>query len=360
MQQSALLQITPILPPAMSGVGDYTALLGRTLRELANIESTYIVPSAEVPCPTPLAHQQIRIGRSTAQLRSTLRSFPRSTPLLLHYSGYGYHRHGIPRWLLKPLSEWVTEGGKLITVFHELAASGPPWRKSFYYGPLQRSLYRKLFALSAASITNTPITVQRLRALGDGPILFAPCFSMIGEPPLVPLTLRNHDTAIVFGLRAQRAAVYASVAAALPALRSLGVNRLLDIGPDQAVPTGFTALPVEQRGALSPAEVSACLANHTFALINYPATFLCKSGIFAACSSHGIVPLLLAPGMLPEPLSGGLSAGMHYLDLSAPLPLAPLERISEATYAWYQQHTLVAHAHDVAALLNRFVAQGPV
>ncbi len=344
-----LIQIVPALPPSVNGVGDYAALLADALRHHAGIESIFVVPSLSPAESTATRHS---IARSSEQLNAVLNKLPLEAPVLLQYSGYGYHPQGFPLWLLAPLRERVRRGGRYICVFHELAASGPPWRKSFYFGPLQRWLYRKLFALASASITNSPPSLRALNALQGGPLHFAPSFSNVGEPLRMPTSERDLTTAIVFGQRPQRAAVYASEPVASEALQKLGIRRIVDIGPDRPGADSFCGISIERLGALPAEEISRQLSSSGAGLISYKPDYLCKSSIFAAYAAHGTVPLLLNPAGAASSFTGGLKAGEHYIDLSTTLPEHSFEQLSGAVYRWYQDHNIAAQATALASILR--------
>jgi hypothetical protein len=65
------------------------------------------------------------------ELTTALRDTDR---VLLHFSGYGYARRGLCRWLVDGLTRWKAAGAqrRVVTMFHEVYASGPIWRSSFW------------------------------------------------------------------------------------------------------------------------------------------------------------------------------------------------------------------------------------
>lgn len=60
--------------------------------------------------------------------------------VFLQYVNYCYDRNGIPSKLLEALRRWRSAGEsrRLATMFHELYAFGPPWKKAFWLRNLQR------------------------------------------------------------------------------------------------------------------------------------------------------------------------------------------------------------------------------
>src|SRR5688572_2399723 len=81
-----------------------------------------------------------------------------SSIIVLHYVGYGYSPRGCPVWLLSKLEKYLAETNyALITIFHEIYATGPPWRSSFWLSPIQRWLAGKFLDMSRAAITCMPL-----------------------------------------------------------------------------------------------------------------------------------------------------------------------------------------------------------
>jgi hypothetical protein len=62
---------------------------------------------------------------------------PHSLALLLHYSGYGYAKRGAPFWLLRAMRHFRCEHPSVpwMTMFHEVAASGPINTSAFWMRP---------------------------------------------------------------------------------------------------------------------------------------------------------------------------------------------------------------------------------
>ena len=90
-------------------------------------------------------------------------------PVLLHYAGYGYQARGCPTRLVAGLRDWKRRGGgRLVTVFHEVYASGPPWRSSFWLFPFQRRLAAERARRSDGIVTSLEIYRSLLHRLVPG------------------------------------------------------------------------------------------------------------------------------------------------------------------------------------------------
>src|SRR2546429_764945 len=151
-----IIQIVPYLPPTLSGVGDYAFLLAQELRRAHGIVTRFIVAEPDRENGIEKAESGKRkvesevdgfpvhrlIQRSADELLRVLSADGMTPTVLLHYVGYGYEKRGCPFWLVNGLEQWRKgeSDRRLVTMFHELFASGPPWRSSFWTSPLQSRL----------------------------------------------------------------------------------------------------------------------------------------------------------------------------------------------------------------------------
>lgn len=266
-----IVQIVPELPPALGGVAGYAAALAVALAAGSGRETRFLAP-------TP-GFERGLAGDST---------------LLLHYANYGYERRGCPAVLIDGLARWKAgrASGRLVTVFHEVYASGPPWRSSFWLAPRQRRLAARLARLSDGLLTSLPLYAELLARVAPGVrVAVAPVFSTIGEPAGAPAQSGRAATLVVFGGAGARARAYGELRRRLAAsCRELGIAEILDIGPDAGAPGRLDGLPVRTLGVLPEAEISARMLAARAGFLAYPPRFLPKSTIFAAYCAHGLVP----------------------------------------------------------------------
>ena len=354
-----LVQIAPELPPAIGGVGYYAVLLAKEFHRLG-IRSTFVIPDhqrqAQVARPQEMPEVSLvapRAGPLTQWLDSL-----RADTVLVHYSGYGYAKRGAPAWLVEGLRRWKARapGRRLVVMFHELWAYGPPWRSSFWMYPVQRAVTGALLRLAETFLTSTDLYARRLRRLAPrrAPVAVLPVLSNIGEPDEPPPIEAREPLAVVFGRPGMRARVYRHLEAFVPALRAAGIERILDIGPplDRRA-TGQPALPVTPCGYLEPASASAMMLRARFGLLDYPLDFAAKSGIFAAYTAHGVLPLIrgaLGGG------ADGLRHGLNLVHTSESMPELQSKAPSMATAAnlWYREHCLEHTAACFARALDPF------
>ncbi|MBW4643776.1 MAG: glycosyltransferase family 1 protein [Goleter apudmare HA4340-LM2] len=356
-----IFTLIPQLPPAIDGVGDYALNLACQLRKDCNIQTHFIVGNPEWCGATEIegfAVSQVS-DRSADGLLSVLLG-DRPSAVLLHYVGYGYAQRGCPVWLIKGLQRWKTlfPQQPLITMFHEISASGPPWTSAFWLSSLQRSLAASLAQLSDRCLTSKQLYAEIIANISRGkhpqiPVL--PVFSNIGEPKeLLPLSKRQQRL-VVFGSVANRIRVYQESQAVLDYVcQKLNIHEVWDIGN----PTGLnlssnTKVPILEIGKQPAEEVSDILADSVAAFSNYNPDFLAKSTIFAAYCAHRLLPINAKSSIS---IVDGIETGKHYWMPNPQSSYEPgdkldMQAIADYAYSWYQTHNLSNHASLFAAKL---------
>lgn len=268
-----LIQIVPRLGPPAEGVGSHAEALAGALAARHGIETRFVVGSAFA----------VEVAEENG-------------PVLLHYVNYGYHRRGCPTGLVEALARWrrgAPDRRRLITLFHEVWATGPPWRSSFWLAPLQRRLAAALAGLSAGMVTSLELYGRMVRPFSGGkPVRVMPVFSTIGEPAAVPGFGERARRMVVFGSAGVRSRAWTREAPSLAAAcRELEVEEVLDIGPPAGAPERIGQFPVRALGVLPAQEVGALLLGSRAGFVAYPPPFLPKSTIFAAYCAHGAAPV---------------------------------------------------------------------
>lgn len=337
-----LVQVTP---PGRGGVFDYLQCLKAEWAALG-------VPSHVMPLSRELAGQ-----RSLAD-RMADYGAPASGPcaLVLHFSGYGYGQRGLCFWLLaelRALRAQRREGLRLVVVFHELFASGPPWRSAFWLSRWQALIAARLARMADALWTNTEHHASWLaKVVGPAtPIHVRPVFSNVGEPDVSPATGGRQATAVVFGSPPTRQRVFDELRGHEATLRRLGVEELIEIGSGAMSEGAPTTIPRRHAGRLEQPELGRLLQASRFGLLDYPSQLLGKSGVFAAYAAHGCVVL---DTRRPGPDTDRLVTGTDYLSLpamaGAPALPASHEAIAARLLSWYADHRLNSQARDLLAL----------
>jgi hypothetical protein len=344
-----ILQIVPHLPPPFEGVGTYAAALAGALEARFGIETRFLVGDPAWRGDPATGARPVP-ARTAAGLLAGLAG---AETVLLHYANYGYQTRGCPLWLERAVRRWRRgPGRRLVTFFHEIAASGPPWRSSFWLQPMQRHLAARMASLSQFLITSLELHREILRPWVDGrEITVMPVFSTVGEPASVPSLNERARRIVVFGGAGIRGRAYDRFQPALAeAVRALAAEEVWDIGPALDLPDTAGGVPLRAMGVLSPAKVSEILLGSASGFLAYPPAFLPKSTIFAAYCAHGMLPICSWDGPSPD---GVPAAGRHYWAGSGdPQPIA------SAAHDWYGGHSLARQTETFRTLLAGESAAG--
>src|SRR5262249_16653815 len=194
-----------------------------------------------------------------------------------------------PLWLVESLRIWRRRADNvpLLTLFHELYATGRPWQSSFWLSPLQKQIARSILNTSSAAITTTELYSKRLLGLREDStirVTAMPVFSNVGEPDcgLAP-SLRN-ATAVVFGLAGVEDHLFGTYRAEIErVISALGIETIFDVGPRLSpMPRTLAGVPVISKGVLPQRAVSELLQHARFGFIAYRLDLIGKSGCFAA------------------------------------------------------------------------------
>ena len=138
------MQICPTFPPNIGGVGNYAKILSDHLKK-KKIKSKILI-SDHLDNKN---NKKNLFGKKNKNLLLLLENNI-SQNVILHFSGYGYASRGLCFNLIKSLEIWKLNkrNRKLITIFHEIYATGPFYRMSFWTSFLQKYLAKKLFKLT--------------------------------------------------------------------------------------------------------------------------------------------------------------------------------------------------------------------
>ncbi len=293
MQQ--ILHITPNLPPAICGLGDYAAVVGARIEQLfPAVECRYLAAGYRSGDGTRRLMSPKWFWNEVSQQVESSANFS----IVLHYSGYGYNPDGAPAWLAEALANRPTfaRNIRLVTFFHELYATGWPWRRAFWQSNRQRNIAVQLAHASDDLLTNraeSAAWLEQLTGRVAGSVAHLPVPSNVGEPDVVPSYFDRPPQAVVFGgakvkrpfLVGQRAKTTARVC------RKLGITKVVEIGSAIAVnhkPFCDAGIDVVQMGHLRKEQVSEQLLQARVGFFDYFPNALTKSGILAALSCHGV------------------------------------------------------------------------
>ena len=358
--------VLQVVPPGVGGVRDFADALARQWQHQGVASPRWALTERAA------AAQPLHQGVQALLAHTDVNSRPAVLPVLVHYSGYGYHPRGLSGWLPRQLAELRRRHAVRITVyFHELHASGPPWRSAFWLGAFQARAAQQMAAQADALWTNADVHAAWLADCLTGltgwhgqpgqnhaALVVRPVFSTVGEPASPPPLATRRADAVVFGSEASRLRVAIALRRDSAVLRRWAVSGLVEVGSGAPTLAPIVGLATHFAGSLDQADVSALLQRCRFSLIDYPARLLAKSSVFAAYAAHGCAVInLRRENMLPSPsptTADGLAAGTHYLPVSAARESmdGSLHELVDRARSWYGRHTFAVQAAELLQLVS--------
>lgn len=349
LQQLGRPQVVQVAPHGAGGVSDHLEHLQAAWHRQGWASQAWRLSQADVRADS--------LARRLLALRA---DNPAPCVLVLHFSGYGYASRGLCAWLLREVEGARAALGRqfrLVSVFHELYAKGPPWRTAFWTSPLQARIASQLARLSDAVWTNSSLHGAWLsrQAQPWAGLHVSPVFSNVGECVQTPASASSRSgVMVVFGAASTRQRACRAATGQGPELAALGVQEIVEVGPGPACMGSVGALPVRHAGLLAMADLSALLSASRFALLDYEARHLCKSSVFAAYAAHGCCIVNTNTELEP---ADGLVRQRHYHALSAPASapgdLLGWMQLGQEAHRWYGQHNLPAQTQRWLQLLAR-------
>lgn len=346
MNHPLLIQLTP---PGQGGVRDYLECL-KTEWACVGIES-HVIELSQASVAT-----QSLLDRVLTLADNSVRPDSQATfSLLIHFSGYGYEQRGLCFWLLREIELAKARLGdrlRVVTMFHELFASGPPWGSAFWLSPLQARIARRLARMSDAIWTNTESHGRWLRKqVGPStPIAVQPVFSTVGEPGQLAPTAGREPSLVVFGSPSTRRRALAALPPYVESLERQGISEILEVGSGEASPWTATGLKPRFMGRMEKPDLRALLERSAYGLIEYPPICLGKSTVFAAYAAHGCVSINVADAGHD---SDGVQAGLHFVSLSRDTAIPnhehSRESMASAARTWYEPNSVTRQAKAFAA-----------
>ena len=353
----------PRTPGSFDGVGDYALAVARKLRLLFGCET--IFAARDAVCGVNSDGFEVRPlddGRS-GQLSA---EFDR---VILHYVNYGYQARGIPFGLVPILRGLRRDGrGGFLTIFHELYASGHPWKSAFWLQPLQKRITRTIAQLSSVCLVSSEGMLRQLRRLAsEAKGIVHPVLSNFGEPNLSPgesFQRDPHRWTICGGT--------ALIERSLKSFRKIRNRIPPGISPRELFIFGGNdnstvrsllrdlGIQTHYRPGVAVAEASSILSASSFLWLDYfdrpdvPLEFVLKSTAFAAACAHGVVPVFPQRSSRIS-LEGDRLPGPFFVEEDCSELPVPDDRpkVAEQFYDWYQRHASSDHlARGIARALQ--------
>jgi hypothetical protein len=357
-RRTTVLQIVPHRPGSFDGVGDYALRLARTLLRDHGLETVFVVAT-----DSSNANVEDFAVMSGLRFDSNITSQQSLDHVILHYVNYGYQARGVPFQLQKfsrRLRGHVR--GRWITMFHELYASGAPWKSAFWLRPFQVGIARNIIDLSdSCFVSNSVIKSAIENYAPDKDVRLVPVMSNFGEPEQVDFENRSPRNWAICGgsaLIARSLRSFEAVGRKIP--ETYFPERLAVIGghPNKEIHDllkrirgSMSGMAVDYHPEIAAEHASAILDRCSFGWIDYfgdqkpwPGMIL-KSGSFAAFCAHGVIPVSAYEETAPS-VSGDKFPGLYFVTpQEACFPeVKQMAVIQRRIYDWYHKHASATHA----------------
>jgi hypothetical protein len=354
-----VLQIVPHLPGSYGGVGDYALALAKKMAASHGLRTVFAVAKGA-------GVEEIEGFRVISGLEFALTTHFHH--VILHYVNYGYQSRGIPfgmRDAARTLRSRLS--GRWITMFHEIYASGPPWRSAFWLRPWQVKIARAMIDLSHACVVSNEVIKREIQRHDSAKKVYVvPVMSNLGEPPLSELRLKSPNRWVICGGTEL-------IKRSLHTLRRIHKWIPREFYPATIDVVGGGATPsvrhqlrvtkgimldtsIQHHPEISSGNASQILAACSFGWLDYfgPGKawpgMIFKSGSFAALYAHGIIPVLAHKepplSLGSDPLPG------PFFCMPKAVKFPERERLGEtrdALHAWYNRNASSVHAAAIFA-----------
>ncbi|MCE7067144.1 hypothetical protein [Dyadobacter sp. CY326] len=341
-----IVHITPTLPPAINGLGDFSFLLSQTLEELYPSEAFFLVKDL------PPGNKAGQVTEFSAADFYTKLSDCRPDVVMLHFVNYAYQEKGLPFYMPKALKKLKQHTNcKVLVYFHELYATSTSMLRTAYYTTyLQKIIVKQLYALADQTFTNCQLYKVLLSELLKGKpntlIVTGLCANI--PEAYYNKSIRKEDAAmVIFGSQSSRASIYGN-----PlfnnVIKNAGIQTIYDIGAGHMSYTGaqvqFNAL-----GKLPAEDIAPYLNRCAYGALDYPPHLLGKSGILSAYAAYGVMPINF--NAIKEEILDGLTNGADYFDTASALPVKDAEAARTRLLAWYKKRNQKSIATSVIQTL---------
>jgi hypothetical protein len=319
--------ITPRLPPAIDGVGDYTRQLWSQFAKpgFAPGSSVFGTPwcflvtegaeATNTCCPT-VAVSEFKCTKSG--LLTALKKQPYSN-IFLQYVGYGYSSDGAPMWLPDALGHWQAEepARQVAVMFHEMWANGKPWQRAFWHSRSQKRCAHELLKIASHAAVSVKINADAVASLEpEKRIAIIPIGANFS---VLPSAEKRWDRMLIFGKEATRLATIRQHQRLIEALDRHRIVKTIVLGGQKVESPTDTPLAFLRKLRLNteiktcynfpsnavPEEVKVC----GLALMYSQSAYLLKSGSFQLAARLGQVAITRDEG----PLDERFSSGTHFL-----------------------------------------------
>jgi hypothetical protein len=346
-------------------MGDFARRLGDTLWQRNQLRSHFAVYRNP---PTPFDARQILPNTISYSGEASAPAFIEEIDrlqnqhqfdcVLLHYGPYAYSPTGEPASFVHEIEDLAADT-RLLVFFHELYASGMPWKRAFWTNRQQRDSVAQLMQNAKVAFTSNIKYMKRLEDINDDnrKLIKLPIFSNIGEPrDLRPIHQRARQL-IIFGQLATRARLYRENRQAIENIcRKLRIDKVVDVGSGESplIPRSLAGVEVRSTGFMDEQQLSALMSDSIAGVVGYWPDVWEKSGVMASYQAHALLPILveLEPRRIPAPpyLPYVLAEEIYSLaDRDGTISDSGIQQLATAAHEYYMRNQSVERCAEVIA-----------
>jgi hypothetical protein len=371
METASILQVIPGFKPDVDGMGDFSRRLGTALWEKHSIRSHYVVfrkphlplDAGEI-APNTISYPSAATPALLLNHIEDLKKTRNFDAILVHYGPYSYSPLGRPKAFGKIL-DTLSKSSNLGIFFHELYASGKPWKRAFWTNREQKRCVVGLLRYATIAFTSNSEYMQKLENLNTtaSQIVKIPVVSNIGEPLLLPSLSERMRQLIIFGQIANRTRLYKEHKETLETIcRLLNIHTVIDVGSGSStlIPSRLDRAVVRSVGWMDDQQLSILLSESIAGAIGYWPDVWEKSGVIAAYQAHGMIPVLIPlesrrtqiPSFVPYVVVEDL---LKVATKDGSIPIEQMQSISDASHDYYLRNQSVYRCAEVIAssFINR-------
>jgi hypothetical protein len=344
-----ILQIVPRISEKPDGVTDYALNLAKAL--LTNYDLRTVFVTAE---RSQVSQKQ---GFEIAALTDA-QALP-ARPLMLHYVNYGYQRRGLPFSLVAALRQLRQRcSGRVLVIFHELFATGPPWKSEFWLEPLQKRIARAIARSADARLVSSESMRKMLEKIAPGlHAVVHPIPSTFGEPVIDVDQLReraNQRWLICGGTQVIERSIHSFLRIINTIPNAVAPKELLVIGGTENPKVRRMLLTrpdirSEYHPDVSAEKASQILSTCAFGWLDYftnrkaKPDLVLKSSSFANMCANAVVCVMPQASDLISLGNDALPGPFTVAHDEVRLPSATdRPAVGQAIYEWYHRHASVA------------------
>lgn len=348
-----ILHVLPRVEPSKCGISDYAIELSRSMKKMYQVNSVFLCLSCNI---SDLDNEfEIPVEKiNLKNIKSLYETLNKYNVIILHVSLYGFEKRGIPLWLANIWSNLYKTSRHpiMLSMFHELYASGPLSSSSFWLKPIQKYILKKIALNSDCIRTNRFQYMEWILHNTNCKKNFKsmPVFSNFGEGTYFePFIKREHSMVMSVKNIHSFDSCDLVLKAALKCCKYFNINNLHIIGAKKVFVQIRNDVKIFNYDYMNKEDISNVISSCRAAYVAYNPAFLAKSTIFASYAAFGLAVFVHENKKLYD----GLDYNNNILFNSC--ANIDLESIGQSLFKWYQDHNIYNNSVSYFRQINELL-----